>query len=59
MAAEGDALVLGGLSQTPSYLSGLGKAKVQEEFQKQVDVFVEKDVDFVIGEAISRLMYTS
>ncbi|XP_065837098.1 betaine--homocysteine S-methyltransferase 1-like [Oscarella lobularis] len=50
VAAEGDALVLGGLSQTPSYLSGLGKAKVQEEFQKQVDVFVEKDVDFVIGE---------
>ena len=42
--------MLGGLSQTPSYLSGLGKEAVQQEFQKQVDVFVENEVDFVLGE---------
>jgi betaine-homocysteine S-methyltransferase len=50
VAAEGDALVLGGLSQTPSYLSGMGKELVQQEFQKQVDVFVENQLDFLLGE---------
>lgn len=50
VAAEGDALVLGGLSQTPTYLSGLGKEAVQQEFQKQIDVFVENDLDFILGE---------
>ena len=29
VAAEGDALVLGGISQTPSYLEGKGKQAVQ------------------------------
>ena len=52
MANEGDALVAGNLSQTPSYMSGLGKVVVQEEFKKQVDVFVKNEVDFLIGEVI-------
>ncbi|XP_068247731.1 betaine--homocysteine S-methyltransferase 1-like [Palaemon carinicauda] len=50
VAEEGDALVAGGLSQTPTYLSGLGKENTQKEFQRQVDVFVENKVDFLIAE---------
>ena len=52
MANEGDALVAGNFCQTPSYMSGLGKDVVQQEFKKQVDVFVKNDVDFLIGEVI-------
>ena len=52
MADEGDALVAGNFCQTPSYMSGLGKEVVQEEFKKQVDVFVKNNVDFLIGEVI-------
>merc|ERR1719369_1688127 len=50
VAEEGDGLVAGGLSQTPTYLSGLGKEKTQAEFQKQVSVFKENKVDFLIAE---------
>jgi len=50
VANEGDALVAGGISQTPTYLSGLGKEKTQAQFKNQVDVFVENKVDFMIAE---------
>lgn len=50
VANEGDALVAGGISQTPAYLSGLGKEAVQKEFKKQVDCFVANKVDFLIAE---------
>jgi len=50
VAAEGDALTLGGLSQTPNYLEGAGKTKVQAEFRKQVQVFVEEGLDFLLCE---------
>ncbi|KAJ7385442.1 hypothetical protein OS493_016526 [Desmophyllum pertusum] len=50
VANEGDALVAGNICQTPSYMSGLGKEVVQKEFQKQIDVFVKNDVDFLLGE---------
>jgi len=50
VADEGDGLVGGGICQTPSYLSGLGKQHTQAEFQKQVDVFVKNGVDFLICE---------
>jgi betaine-homocysteine S-methyltransferase len=50
VAAEGDALVAGGLSQTPSYLSGASKEVVQAEFKKQLDEFVKNGVDFLICE---------
>ena len=50
VANEGDALVAGNICETPSYLSGLGKEVVQNEFQQQIDVFVKNDVDFLIGE---------
>ena len=50
VANEGDALVAGNICQTPSYMSGLGKEVVQNEFRKQIEVFVKNDVDFLIGE---------
>jgi len=50
VADEGDALVAGGVCQTPAYLSGLGKAAVQAELKKQLDCFVEQNVDFLICE---------
>merc|ERR1711970_909346 len=50
VAAEGDALTLGGICQCPTYLSGVGKEKVQEEFKKQIQVFVDADLDFLLCE---------
>lgn len=50
VAAEGGALTLGGLSQCPSYLSGKGKESVQKEFKKQIDVFVDTKMDFLLCE---------
>lgn len=50
VANEGDALVAGGVCQTPAYLSGLGKAAVQAQLKKQLDCFVEQNVDFLICE---------
>nr|CAD7258602.1 unnamed protein product [Timema shepardi] len=59
VAAEGDALVAGGLSQTPTYLSDKGKTVVQEEFKKQVDVFVQEEIDFLICELAKALVVLS
>ena len=50
VAGEGGALTLGGVSQTPTYLSGKGKAATQEEFRKQAKVFVDNDLDFLLCE---------
>jgi len=50
VADEGGALTLGGLSQCPSYLSGKGKQAVQAEFKKQIDVFVDTGMDFLLCE---------
>lgn len=50
VAAEGDALTLGGVSQCPSYLSGASKAVVQGEFRKQTKVFIDNGLDFLLCE---------
>jgi len=50
VAAEGDALTLGGICQCPTYLSGVGKEAVQAEFKKQIQVFVDTDLDFLLCE---------
>jgi len=50
VANEGDALFLGGISQTPTYLSGIGKEATQAIFKKQVDVFAAEKVDFILCE---------
>ena len=57
VAAEGDALTLGGISQCPSYLDHLGKAKVQHEFRKQVRVFVEAGLDFLLCEVNCKIYF--
>ena len=50
VANEGDALVAGGVSQTPSYLSCKSEKDVKAIFKKQLDVFIKKNVDFLIAE---------
>ncbi|XP_053303960.1 betaine--homocysteine S-methyltransferase 1 [Spea bombifrons] len=50
VANEGDALVAGGVSQTPSYLSCKSESEVKAIFRKQLDIFINKDVDFLIAE---------
>lgn len=50
VANEGDALVAGGVSQTPSYLSCKSEKEVKTIFHKQLEVFVKKNVDFMIAE---------
>lgn len=54
VADEGNALVAGGISQTPSYLSGKPKDEVQSEFRKQIQVFLDNNVDFLICEVLNR-----
>ena len=55
IAAEGDALTLGGICQCPSYLSGLAKDDVKAEYRKQITVFVEENMDFLLCEVIINL----
>jgi len=50
VAEEGDAITLGGVCQTPSYLSNKGKEAVQAEFKAQADAFVEMKVEFLLAE---------
>eukprot|EP00178_Gracilaria_changii_P025743 TRINITY_DN79196_c0_g1_i1.p1 TRINITY_DN79196_c0_g1~~TRINITY_DN79196_c0_g1_i1.p1 ORF type:complete len:398 (+),score=48.62 TRINITY_DN79196_c0_g1_i1:85-1278(+) len=50
VAEEGDCLVAGGISQTPTYLDNADKEAVQKEFKKQLDEFVKNKVDFIICE---------
>jgi len=50
VASEGNALVAGGICQTPTYLSGMSKEDCQAIFKKQIDVFVKEKVDFLICE---------
>lgn len=50
VADETGALTLGGICQCPTYLSGVGKEAVQEEFRKQINVFVEAGLDFLLCE---------
>ena len=53
VADEGDALVAGGISQTPTYLSGGSKEEVQAQYKQQLDQFVKCGVDFLICEVSS------
>merc|ERR1719150_683532 len=49
-ADEYGGIVAGGICQTPSFLSGASKEKVQEEFHKQCRAFQQGGVDFLIAE---------
>ncbi len=59
VANEGDALVAGGVSQTPAYLSCKSEDDVKATFKKQIDVFVKKNVDFLIAEVCSEHSFFS
>ncbi|XP_071834204.1 betaine--homocysteine S-methyltransferase 1-like [Apostichopus japonicus] len=50
VASEGDALVAGSVSPVQSFMDSKGKDVVMTEFEKQVNVFTEKNVDFLLGE---------
>ncbi|XP_071834199.1 betaine--homocysteine S-methyltransferase 1-like [Apostichopus japonicus] len=50
VADEGGALVAGGLSPVPGYVESKGKDHVMGEFMKQMEVFKEKKIDFLLGE---------
>ncbi|CAL4143434.1 unnamed protein product [Meganyctiphanes norvegica] len=50
VAAEGDALVAGSVSQVPSYKEGKDKDHCQKEYAKQLITFTEHKVDFIICE---------
>ncbi|CAH1792305.1 unnamed protein product [Owenia fusiformis] len=58
VAAEGDALTCGGLSPTPSYGQGKGKQAVQDEFRKQVEIYMEHDLDFMLAEFFATIEET-
>lgn len=40
----------GGVCQTPTYLSGKGKEACQREFEKQIEIILKNDVDFLLAE---------
>lgn len=50
VAAEGNALVCGGVCQTPSYRDGIDPKHVQDIFRKQIQVLVNNKVDFILCE---------
>ena len=50
IANESDALVAAGVSQTPVYLVNRNQAEVKAIIQKQLDVFIRKDIDFYMVE---------
>ena len=56
VAEEGDALTGGGIARGPSYMNGVAKAAVQEEFRKQAKVFAEGGLDFLICEANKHIL---
>lgn len=54
VAAEGNAIVCGGVSQIPSYhdsiSDGVNISHVQDIFRKQIQVLVNNKVDFIVCE---------
>lgn len=58
VASEGDALVAGGVSQTPSYLETHSEVEVKNIFRKQMNDFLKKDIDFFIAEVTPTRSHT-
>ena len=50
VAGPVDAYVCGGVSPTVSYKEGCDVSVVKEEFKTMIDIFVQKKVDFLLGE---------
>ena len=51
VAAEGDALVCGGLSPVPCFANGEGEEATRQEFRKQIRI-QEHQCDFLLAEVI-------
>lgn len=49
-AGKGDALVAGGICQTSLYRHHKDEVRVKKLFQLQLEVFIKKNVDFLIAE---------
>lgn len=50
VAAECDAYVCGGISPTVSFKDGLDDSIIREEFRSEIEIFVQKKADFLLGE---------
>ncbi|KAM5264369.1 S-methylmethionine--homocysteine S-methyltransferase BHMT2 [Ctenodactylus gundi] len=50
VASEGDALVAGGICQSSIYKHQKDETRIKKLFRQQLEVFVRKNVDFVIAE---------
>ena len=50
VAASCDAYVCGGISPTVSYKEGMSDAVIREEFRTEIEIFVQKKADFILGE---------
>ena len=50
VAAECDAYVCGGISPTVSFKDGLDDSVIREEFRSEIEIFVQKKADFLLGE---------
>lgn len=50
VAASCDAYVCGGISPTVSFKEGVDPSVVKEEFRTEIDIFVQKKADFLLGE---------
>lgn len=52
-------MVCGGVCQTPTYLSGKGKEACQKEFERQIEIFLKNDVDFLLAEVSFHTLHDS
>ena len=50
VAASCDAYVCGGISPTISFKEGMTEAVIREEFRTEIEIFVQKKADFLLGE---------
>ena len=58
VAQEGGAVFAGSICQTASlYSSGAGKDVVTKTFRRQIEIFLQNDVDLLIAEVRCLLLY--
>ncbi|XP_019629987.1 PREDICTED: betaine--homocysteine S-methyltransferase 1-like [Branchiostoma belcheri] len=55
VSGAADVLLCGAVSPTPSYLDGKGKTVVQQEYSKQLEAFIQHDLDFLLAEFIGHV----
>ncbi|CAH1241571.1 BHMT [Branchiostoma lanceolatum] len=55
VVGDADVLLCGAMSPTPSYLDGKGKQAVQQEYAKQMQAFIDHDLDFLLAEFLGHV----